>query len=197
MLKVQRCFTMINIESYRAIIGLFISHRESGRQMDSKERNKNRDNKDTAGVHVFKVTFLVLFGLSFIYCITDPSIEMNPGPSPKTFKSFPHDSEKEKHLFCSIRNINTEINAIQSHGGSLRKCRDNNVTPRGLKTKNKFSLPIKNADNFIKSTLSQIEDKNINQKIEATIQHFDKELSELILQKQSLMSDLEGFSASE
>ena len=47
-------------------------------QMDSKERNKNRDNKDTAGVHVFKVMFLVLFGLSFIYCITDPSIEMNP-----------------------------------------------------------------------------------------------------------------------
>ena len=69
---------MINIESYRAIIGLFISHRGSGRQMDSKERNKNRDNKDTAGVHVFKVMFLVLFGLSFIYCITDPSIEMNP-----------------------------------------------------------------------------------------------------------------------
>ena len=141
--------------------------------------------------------FLVLFGLSFIYCITDPSIEMNPGPSPKTFKSFPHDSEKEKQLFRSIRNINTEINAIQSHRGFLIKCRDNNVTPRGLKTKNKFSLPTKNADNFLKSTLSQIEDKNINQKIEATIQHFDKELSELILQKQSLMSDLEGFSTSE
>ena len=88
---------MINIESYRAIIGLFISHRGSGRQMDSKERNKNRD------------MFLVLFGLSFIYCITDPSIEMNPGPSPKTFKSFAHDSEKEKQLFRSIRNINTEI----------------------------------------------------------------------------------------
>ena len=136
---------------------------------------------------------------SFIYCITDPSIEMNPGPSPKTFKSFPHDSEKEKQLFRKIRNINMEINAIQSHTHRrfLIKCRDNNVMPRGLKTKNKFSLPTKNADNFIKSTLSQTEDKNIDQKIEATIQHFDKELFELILQKQSLMSDLEGFSTVE
>ena len=133
----------------------------------------------------------------FIYCITDPSIEMNPGPSPKTFKSSPHDSEKGKQLFRNIRNINTEINAIQSHRGFLIKCRDNNVTPRGLKTKNKFSLPAKNVDNFIKSTLSQIEDKNIDQKIEATIQHFDKELSDLILRKQSLMSDLEGFSTAE
>ena len=71
------------------------------------------------------------------------------------------------------------------------KCRDKNVS------KNFFSLPTKNADNFKKSTLSQIEDKNINEKIEATIQHFDKELSDLILEKQSLMSDLEGFSTAE
>ena len=134
---------MIHIESYRAIIGLFISHHGSGRRMDSKERDKTRDNKDTAGVHVFKVMFLALFGLSFIYCITDPSIEMNPGPSQKTFKSFPHDSEKEKQLFRNIRNSNTEISAIQSHRGFLIKCRDNNVTPRGIKTENTFSLPTK------------------------------------------------------
>ena len=64
----------------------------------------------------------------------------------------------------------------------------------GLKKK---SLLTKNVDNFIKSTLFQIEDKNFGQNIEATIQHFDKELSDLISQKQSLMSDLEGFSTAE
>ena len=79
--------------------------------MNSKERDKTRDNKDTAGVHVFKVTFLALFGLSFIYCITDPSIEMNPWPSLNTFKSLAQHSEREKQLFCNTRNIDTEINA--------------------------------------------------------------------------------------
>ena len=110
---------------------------------------------------------------------------MNPGPSPKTFKSFPYDSEKDKQLFRKIMNI--KMNPIQSHRGFLIKCRDNNYTPRGIKTKNKFSLPTKNADNFTQSTLSQTEDKSIDQKIEATIQHFYKELSDLILQKQSFL----------
>ena len=149
-----------------------------------KDSNSDMNNNN----HLFKVSFLALFAISFISCTLDPSIETNPGPPSPRFKPFHYNSQEEKRTFLQIRALNSDLNKIRSHIEFLTNCQKESLIPNGLRTK--VSLTTAKSNDRVKRKLQNIPENGVKESLNLILHHYKEEIPILTEAKETAVKQL-------
>ena len=163
---------MDDLQNYRQRIGLFCcgtSLSNGPFYKTSKLRNQ----------FSYLICFLVIISLASAAQISDPSIELNPGPSQSTTDI--------KKFYNKCRSINSDIVRISSHRYFLKSCQQLQLIPKGMMPNASVATCKPNED--LINALSQVSKDVTFDQIDIILRHYDSLLRDKLVKDQHIAYD--------
>ncbi len=135
---------------------------------------------------MFCTVFLLVIGLRVFCSQVDPSIEVNPGPSPTTNVIF--QTNDERTCFNAARNVLTNIAKATSHRYFLQFCKSLDIIPRVLSTDTTFSVLKPSAET--QQLLQQVRRSSHKEELNILIEHLNNVLPSLMTDKVQRLAKL-------
>ena len=181
---------MDDLSNYRSRIGMFSSNKQPNR--------KTYSNTSCTGTFAYTLAFLLVIALSAQVAITDPSIELNPGPTPTDTNNnnIVSSANIVRSTTNKLRTVVKDIARISSHRFFLQSCIDLQLTPRGLTVEpapNVCAFPTENLSKALQAAQKKFTKENIN----IIITHYNSMLANLRHQNSSLIEELRNITTNE
>ena len=165
---------MDDLENYRQRIGLFSSASTSMSGAYFKMAPLREK-------FSYLVCFLITISLATAAQISDPSIELNPGPTD-------NDNVDLKKLYKDCRIIDSDITRICSHRYFLQICSQIEIIPKGMMPNISISACKPNED--LIAALNSLSKEMTLEQMKILLQHYDSQLQDLVKERQKCYQSL-------
>ena len=165
---------MDDLENYRQRIGLFSSASTSMSGAYFKMAPLREK-------FSYLVCFLITISLATAAQISDPSIELNPGPTDINHTDL-------NKIYQKCRKVDTDITRISSHRYFLYTCSQLGLIPKGMIPNVSISTCKPNED--LLASLDRLKKKMTFEEIDIILKHYDDQLHKLVKERESFYQSL-------